>query len=171
VAPNGPHFLLTRLLKEKTMTRFATLYPQFVGFDQLFNELEKLVEGHTPARSTSFPPHNILKVDDNRFVVEMAVAGFGQDEVDVEIQDGVLIVKGEKKDQSEVDYIYRGIATRSFTKSIRLSDTIEVRGAQFKDGILKIALENIVPDHKKPRKIEFTKELNFSNPKLLQEAA
>ena len=67
--------------------------------------------------------------------------------------------------------MYRGIGTRSFTKSIRLNDTIEVRGAQFKDGILKIGLENVVPDHKKPRRIEFTKEINFSNPKLLKEAA
>ena len=153
------------------MTRFTTLYPQFVGFDNLFNELERLVEGTTPQRNTSFPPHNIIKVDDNRYVVEMAVAGFGQDEVDVEIQDGTLIVKGEKKDHAEVDYLYRGIATRSFTKSIRLSETIEVRGAQFKDGILKIGLENVIPDHKKPRKIEFSKELNFSKPTLLQEAA
>ena len=152
------------------MTRFTALYPQFVGFDNIFNELERLVDGTTPTRNTSFPPHNIIKVDDNKYVVEMAVAGFGQDEVDVEIQDGTLIVKGEKKDQAEVDYLYRGIATRSFTKSIRLSDTIEVRGAQFKDGILKIGLENIIPEHKKPRKIEFSKELNFSNPKLLQEA-
>jgi len=152
------------------MTRFTTLYPQFVGFDNLFNELERLVEGTTPQRNTSFPPHNIIKVDDNKYVVEMAVAGFGQDEVDVEIHDGTLIVKGEKKDQTEVDYLYRGIATRSFTKSIRLNDSIEVRGAQFKDGILKIALENIIPEHKKPRKVEFSKELNFNNPKLLQEA-
>lgn len=153
------------------MTRFTTLYPQFVGFDNLFNELERLVEGTAPQRNTSFPPHNIIKVDDNKYVVEMAVAGFGQDEVDVEIQDGTLIVKGEKKDHTEVDYLYRGIATRSFTKSIRLSETIEVRGAQFKDGILKIGLENVIPDHKKPRKIEFSKELNFSKPTLLQEAA
>lgn len=152
------------------MTRFTALYPQFVGFDNIFNELERLVDGTTPTRNTSFPPHNIIKVDDNKYVVEMAVAGFGQDEVDVEIQDGILIVKGEKKDQDKVDYLYRGIATRSFTKSIRLSDTIEVRGAQFKDGILKIGLENVIPEHKKPRKIEFSKELNFSNPKLLQEA-
>ena len=153
------------------MTRFATLYPQFVGFDQLFNELERLVEGTQQSRSTSFPPHNIIKVDDNRYVVEMAVAGFSQDEVTVEIEDGTLIVKGEKTDKSEVNYVYRGIGTRSFTKSIRLNDTIEVRGAQFKDGILKIGLENVVPDHKKPRRIEFTKEINFSNPKLLKEAA
>ena len=153
------------------MTRFTALYPQFVGFDNIFNELERLVDGTTPTRNTSFPPHNIIKLDDNKYVVEMAVAGFGQDEVDVEIHDGTLIVKGEKKDQTEVDYLYRGIATRSFTKSIRLSESIEVRGAQFKDGILKIALENIIPEHKKPRKVEFSKELNFNNPKLLQEAA
>ncbi len=152
------------------MTRFTALYPQFVGFDNIFNELERLVDGTAPTRNTSFPPHNIIKLDDNRYVVEMAVAGFGQDEVDVEIHDGTLIVKGEKKDQTEVDYLYRGIATRSFTKSIRLSESIEVRGAQFKDGILKIALENIIPEHKKPRKVEFSKELNFNNPKLLQEA-
>ena len=153
------------------MTRFTALYPQFVGFDNIFNELERLVDGTAPTRNTSFPPHNIIKLDDNKYVVEMAVAGFGQDEVDVEIQDGTLIVKGEKKDQTEVDYLYRGIATRSFTKSIRLSDSIEVRGAQFKDGILKIALENIIPEHKKPRKIEFSKELNFNKQQLLKEVS
>ena len=153
------------------MTRFTALYPQFVGFDNIFNELERLVDGTAPTRNTSFPPHNIIKLDDNRYVVEMAVAGFGQDEVDVEIQDGILIVKGEKKDQTEVDYLYRGIATRSFTKSIRLSESIEVRGAQFKDGILRIALENIIPEHKKPRKIEFSKELNFNKQQLLKEVS
>jgi molecular chaperone IbpA len=153
------------------MTRFTALYPQFVGFDNIFNELERLVDGTAPTRNTSFPPHNIIKLDDNRYVVEMAVAGFGQDEVDVEIHDGTLIVKGEKKDQTEVDYLYRGIATRSFTKSIRLSESIEVRGAQFKDGILRIALENIIPEHKKPRKVEFSKELNFNKQQLLKEVS
>ena len=152
------------------MKPFATLYPQFVGFENLFNELERLVEGTQP-RNVSFPPHNIIKVDDNRFIVEMAVAGFGEDEVTVEVEDGTLVVKGEKSDKTELNYVYRGIGTRSFTKSIRLNDTIEVRGAQFKDGILKIGLENVIPDHKKPRRIEFTKEINFSNPKLLKEAA
>ena len=153
------------------MTRFTALYPQFVGFDNIFNELERLVDGTASTRNTSFPPHNIIKLDDNKYVVEMAVAGFGQDEVDVEIHDGTLIVKGEKKDQTEVDYLYRGIATRSFTKSIRLSESIEVRGAQFKDGILRIALENIIPEHKKPRKIEFSKELNFNKQQLLKEVS
>ena len=151
------------------MTRFTALYPQFVGFDNIFNELERLVDGTTPTRNTSFPPHNIIKLDDNKYVVEMAVAGFGEDEVTVEVEDGTLVVKGEKSDKTELNYVYRGIGTRSFTKSIRLNDTIEVRGAQFKDGILKIGLENIIPEHKKPRKIDFTKEINFSTPQLLQE--
>lgn len=151
------------------MTRLTALYPQFVGFDHLFNELERLVEGTTPQRNTSFPPHNIIKIDDSKYVVEMAVAGFGQDEIDVEFQDGTLVVKGEKKDHTEVEYLYRGIATRSFTKSLRLSESIEVRGAQFKDGILKIALENVIPEHKKPRKIELGKELNFTKKQLLTE--
>jgi molecular chaperone IbpA len=151
------------------MTRLTALYPQFVGFDHLFNELEKLVEGTAPQRNTSFPPHNIIKIDDSKYVVEMAVAGFSQDEIDVELQDGTLVVKGEKRDQTEVEYLYRGIATRSFTKSIRLSESIEVRGAQFKDGILKIALENVIPEYKKPRKIELSKELNFTKKQLLSE--
>jgi molecular chaperone IbpA len=85
------------------MTRFTALYPQFVGFDHLFNELERLVEGTAPQRNTSFPPHNIIKIDDSKYVVEMAVAGFSQDEIDVEFQDGTLVVKGDKKDQTEVE--------------------------------------------------------------------
>lgn len=152
------------------MTRFTTLYPQFVGFDSLFDELEKLVEGSTPTRTTTFPPHNIVKVDDNHYVVEMAVAGFSKEEISIEINDGILTVKGEKAEKPGVEYVYRGIATRSFTKSVRLADTVEVRGAEFKDGILRIGLENIIPEHKKPRKIEIGNDLKLSDKKLLQEA-
>jgi molecular chaperone IbpA len=167
------HSLLTRFFKGENMNRFNTLYPSFVGFDQLFNEIEKLVNTGSADRGTSFPPHNIVKVDDTHFVVEMAVAGFSKDEVDIELQDGVLIIKGEKKEKENIQYVYRGIATRSFTKSIRLNDTIEVRGAAFEDGILRIGLENVIPENKKPRKIEIGKELKLPKPqaKLLQEVA
>ena len=151
------------------MTRFTTLYPQFVGFDQLFNELERLVEVPTHPRQTTFPPHNVLKVDDSHYVVEMAVAGFSKEEIDIQLDDGILIVKGDKKDKEEFEYVYRGIATRSFTKSIRLIDTIEVRGAEFKDGILRIALENVIPENKKPRKIEIGNSLKLPKAQLLQE--
>jgi molecular chaperone IbpA len=154
------------------MTRISALHqhlirPSFVGFDNLFNEIERLVEGTQPA--PSFPPHNILKVNDNNYVVELAVAGFGKDEIDIQLDDGNLIIKGEKKDKEGLEYVYRGIATRAFTKKIRLMETIEVRGAEFKDGILRIGLENVIPDHKKPRKIQIESELKLFQPKLLQE--
>ena len=151
------------------MTRFTTLYPQFVGFDQLFNELERIVEGQSAPKLSTFPPHNVLKVDDSHYVVEMAVAGFSKEEIDIQLDDGVLIVKGDKKDKEEFEYVYHGIATRSFTKSIRLIDTIEVRGAEFKDGILRIALENVIPENKKPRKIEIGNSLKLPKAQLLQE--
>lgn len=149
--------------------RITALNPSFVGFDDLFNELDRWLESPQPLAQTSFPPHNIIKVDDNRYVVEMAVAGFGKEDIDIELNDGTLVIRGEKKNKDEVTYLYRGIATRTFTKSIRLIDTIEVRGAEFKDGILKIGLENVIPDHKKPRKIEIGKEIKFAEPKLLTE--
>ena len=85
------------------------------------------------------------------------------------MNDGTLVIRGEKKNKDEVTYLYRGIATRTFNKSIRLIDTIEVRGAEFKDGILRIGLENVIPDHKKPRKIQIESELKLFQPKLLQE--
>lgn len=149
--------------------RISALNPSFVGFDQLFNELERLIEGSQPVQQTTFPPHNIVKIDDNRYVVELAVAGFAKDEIDIEFNDGTLTIRGEKKSKDDVTYLYRGIATRTFTKSIRLIDTIEIRGAEFKDGILKIGLENVIPDHKKPRKIVIENEINFNQPKLLTE--
>jgi len=148
--------------------RITALNPSFVGFDQLFDEIERLIEGSQPVQST-FPPHNIVKIDDNRYVVELAVAGFGKDDIDIEFNDGTLYIKGEKKNKEEVNYLYRGIATRTFTKSIRLIDTIEIRGAEFKDGILKIGLENVIPDHKKPRKIVIGNEISFAKPQLLTE--
>ena len=140
--------------------RITALNPSFVGFDQLFNEIERMIEGTQP--SPSFPPHNIIKVDDNQYVVELAVAGFGKDDVDIELNDGTLVIRGEKKNKENTNYLYRGIATRTFTKSIRLNDTIEVRGAELNDGILKIALENVIPDHKKPRKIAIGNQLTFN---------
>ena len=152
------------------MTRFTTLYPQFVGFDQLFNELERIVEGQAVPKLNTFPPHNVLKVDDSHYVVEMAVAGFSKEEINIQLDDGILlIVKGDKKEKEEFEYMYRGIATRSFTKSIRLINTIEIRGAEFKDGILRIALENVIPENKKPRKIEIGTNLQMATPELLQE--
>jgi molecular chaperone IbpA len=104
--------------------------------------------------------------------VELAVAGFSKDEIEITIADGKLTITGAKADKNEdIQYVYKGIGTRSFTKTLKVIDTIEVQGAEFKDGILRIGLENIIPEHKKPRKIEIGAELKEFKPQLLTEKA
>ena len=93
-----------------------------------------------------------------------------KNEIDITVEDGNLIIKGTKADkEEETEYLYKGIGTRSFTKTLRIADTVEVKGAEFADGILKIGLENIIPDHKKPRKVEIGKQIKFAQAELLTE--
>ena len=154
------------------MTRisFVPLYQSTLGFDKFFDDVEKLLTMDIQKSASNFPPHNILKLDDTRYIVELAIAGFSKDEIDISVNAGVLTVKGEKEDkESEVQYLHKGIGTRSFTKTITVADTIEVKGAEFKDGILRIGLENVIPEHKKPRKIEIGNDLKDFKLQLLQE--
>lgn len=149
---------------------FGPLNHSTLGFDRFFDEVEKLMSVDTRAVTSSFPPHNIIKLDDTHYLVELAVAGFSKDEIEISVDAGNLVIKGEKKEkESNVQYLHRGIGTRSFTKSLTIADTVEVRGAEFNDGILKIGLENIIPESKKPRKIEIGNKLTNFNPQLLQE--
>ena len=151
---------------------FGPLSQSTLGFDRFFDDVEKLLNMDVQKTISNFPPHNIIKVDDTRYVVELAVAGFSKDEIDISVNQGELTVKGEKtSDTDKVQYLHKGIGTRSFTKTLTIADTIEVRGAEFKDGILRIGLENIVPDSKKPRKIEIGESLKEFKPQLLQEQA
>ena len=150
---------------------FGPLAHTTLGFERFFDDVEKLLASDVSKVSSSFPPHNIIKLDESRYVVELAVAGFSKDEIEITVEDGTLTVKGEKKEKdTDVTYLHRGIGTRSFTKTLTVADTIEVRGAEFKDGILRIGLENIIPEHKKPRKVEIGSELKEFKPQLLQEA-
>jgi molecular chaperone IbpA len=160
------------------MTRisFGPLFHQTLGFENFIRDVEKILDSET--KISNFPPHNIIKSLDNRYYIEIAVAGFTKNEIDIQVQEGNLIIKGEKKHKEEVTYLHQGIGNRSFTKVITLADTIEVKGADIKDGILCIELENIIPEHKKPRKVEIGNEFylnrvgfynNESKPELLQE--
>jgi molecular chaperone IbpA len=160
------------------MTRisFGPLFHQTLGFENFIRDVEKILDSEV--KQSTFPPHNIIKADDNKYVVELAVAGFTKDEIDIQVQEGNLTIKGDKKDKDDSTYLHRGIGTRSFTKVITIADTIEVRGAEIKDGILRVGLENVIPEHKKPRKIEIGNEYflnrvgfysNESKPELLQE--
>jgi molecular chaperone IbpA len=147
-----------------TNVSFGPIWPSTVGFDNIINELDSLLNAQTP--TSTFPPHNIIKVDDYQYVVELAIAGFNKQEVTITLKDGLLEIKGQKSaDDNEVQYLHKGIGTRSFIKTIRLADTVEVRGAEFKDGILRVALENVIPESKKPRNIEISDSLPLIQPK------
>ena len=136
---------------------FGPLAHTTLGFENFFRDVEKLLDMDVSKTNPSFPPHNIIKLDDTHYVVELAVAGFSKDEIEITTQDGTLTIKGDKKEgQTDVQYLHRGIGTRSFTKQLTIADTVEVKGAEFKDGILSVGLENVIPEAKKPRKIEIS---------------
>jgi len=150
---------------------FGNLYPSTLGFETMLRDIESIMQNSVETVSDKFPPHNIIKVNDTHYMVELAIAGFDEKEIDITIKDGLMTVKGEKQQSdNEVNYLHKGIGTRSFSKTIRLADTIEVQGAAFKNGILSIGLENIIPESKKPKKIEIGTLKNFSMPKLEKKA-
>lgn len=149
---------------------FGPLVHTTLGFERFFDDVEKILASDVAKVSSSFPPHNILKLDETRYVVELAVAGFSKDEIEISVENGNLTIKGEKKEKENgIQYLHKGIGTRSFTKTLTIAETIEVKGAEFKNGILRIGLENIIPEHKKPRKIQIDSELKEFKPQLLQE--
>ena len=150
---------------------FGNLYPSTLGFETMLRDIESIMQNSVETVSDKFPPHNIIKVNDTHYMVELAIAGFDEKEIDISVKDGLMTVKGEKQQaDNEVNYLHKGIGTRSFSKTIRLADTIEVQGAAFKNGILSIGLENIIPESKKPKKIEIGTLKNYSMPKLEKKA-
>ena len=132
---------------------FAPFRRSTVGFDRLFDMLENNSFGQT---QENYPPFDLIKLGDNEYRIELAVAGFKPDEIDITAQQNVLIVTGRKTDEAEQkgsDYIYRGIANRSFERRFALADHIQVRGADMKDGMLAIELRREIPESMKPKKI------------------
>lgn len=130
------------------------IHRQAIGFDRMFDELNRTFAS---TRGDNYPPHNVIKLDDTHYVIEVAVAGFAEDEIDVELSDNVLTVKGEQsKKEQEIEYLHKGISARNFTRTFPLAENVEVRGASVKNGILSVALEQIIPEEKKPKKIAIT---------------
>jgi molecular chaperone IbpA len=133
---------------------FAPFRRSTVGFDRLFDMLENSTLGQT---QENYPPFDLIKEGENEYRIELAVAGFKPEELDITAQQNVLIVSGRKKDESDEkgsDYIYRGIATRSFERRFALADHIQVRGADIRDGLLSIELVREIPEAMKPKKID-----------------
>ena len=125
----------------------------FVGFDDQMNRLQKLHDDVTK-NIPNYPPYNIRKTGDNTYTIELAVAGFGQGEIDIELDGGRLVVRGNASaDADTTDYIFKGIAGRAFTRSFAIDDKIEVKNAELFNGMLRIMLERIIPEEKKPKKV------------------
>ena len=133
------------------MTGLNTLFPRssFVGFDHLFNELEHVAR-HA---NDHYPPHNILRTGDTDYLIELAVAGFSREELSIEVKDRTLTIFGEHESKGR-EYIHRGISTKKFKRTFRLSEHVHVNGADFKDGVLSVELKYVVPEALRPRKIE-----------------
>ena len=134
------------------LDNFNQLTPYAVGFDRIFDQL-----GRLPVQNTSvgFPPYNIRKEGEYNFVIEMALAGFGKKDIEVEVSDGTLSIRSVKEEDSDENgnQIYRGIAYRKFERKFTLADAVVVNGAKLENGMLLIDLERVVPEEKKPRLI------------------
>lgn len=124
----------------------------FIGYEDLFDRLNSIAEA-AHRNSTNYPPYNIYRIDDNHHAIEMAVAGFAEDEIDIELQENKLTVTGNKKADVAVEFIHQGLSGRDFTRTFGLGEDVVVRGAELKNGLLTIALERVVPEHKLPKKI------------------
>lgn len=138
------------LVKEKQMTGTTLPRTRFIGFDNLWRELDRL-SAHP---NELYPPHNVIKLDDTTTLIELAVAGFNQKDLSIELKDNILTVNGNKSRRHEDSaYVHRGISTKSFSKSFRLSEYTEVTRATITDGILSINVSVKVPEEKLPKLI------------------
>jgi molecular chaperone IbpA len=127
---------------------FAPFYRSSVGFDRLFDLLEQAAD-----TVPGYPPYNIERTDDTHYRITVAVAGFAEKDLTVEVRDGVLTVAGKREDQEKQSYLHQGIAGRAFERRFQLADHVEVRDAKLENGLLHLSLERIVPEEKRPRRI------------------
>jgi molecular chaperone IbpA len=144
-------------LKEIKMTKLTTLdltpfYRNSIGIDRLFDRIVNQIDS---AASTNYPPYDIVRTGDETYEIRVAVAGFVQADIDVEFNNGTLIVKGEKaaEEGAEVEYLHHGISGRSFIRTFSVAEYVEVQDAVLADGILTVKLERLVPESQRPKKI------------------
>ena len=134
------------------LDNFNQLTPYAVGFDRVFDNLNTYVTNN--ATSTGFPPYNIQKVGDYNYTIDMALAGFGKEDIEVEVADSTLTIRSDKKDEPEDEFTYhRGISYRKFERKFTLADDLVVNDAKLDNGMLNIDIERVVPEEKKPRLI------------------
>jgi molecular chaperone IbpA len=124
--------------------------PFFIGFNR---ELSRLNNAHK-INSNSYPPYDLLKLDEDTYRISLAIAGFSKDDIDVSVDNGTLVIKGEIVEVTDAEVVHKGIAGRKFTRSFALGEYMEVTGADMKDGMLHINVDRVVPEEKKPKTIK-----------------
>tara|TARA_B110001450_G_scaffold217395_1_gene211375 strand:- start:106 stop:594 length:489 start_codon:yes stop_codon:yes gene_type:complete len=155
---------LTLLTMEETMTSrdisiFNSLKPFSIGFDDMFDQFENMLGNGGLTMQSNYPPYNIIKTGRDNYAIEVALAGFNKNDVEVEVEDNLLTVKTKQVDKSNQDLengeiIHKGISQRQFARSFTIAEDVRVNDAELKDGLLTIACERVVPDYKKKKLIE-----------------
>jgi molecular chaperone IbpA len=124
-----------------------------VGFDRLIDAFQQFETGDPASRAQTYPPYNIVKQSENNYLVEVAVAGFKQEDIDITVEGNKLSISGKVQGSTQGDYLHKGIATRDFSHQFTLAETVVVRAADMLNGLLVVRLENVIPEEKLPRKI------------------
>ena len=141
----------------RNLSVWNSLKPFSVGFDSIFEEFDRMLES-TERYNSNYPPYNICKLSDNDYKIEVALAGYSKDDIELELKDNTLTVRNKTKEKVINDesngVIHKGISTRQFERSFTISEDIKVKNAELKNGLLNIDLERIIPDEKKPRLID-----------------
>lgn len=135
----------------------AAISRALIGFDTMFDQLERRFASQV---NQNYPPHNVLKLDETHYIIEIAVSGFSMNEVAVEVDQGQLVIRGESRatEYSPEQYLHRGLSSRDFTKTFTLAEFMEIEDANIKDGILRIYIQRLVPETLKPRQIKIRGE-------------
>jgi len=135
-------------------TNFDKFSKYFIGHDKYVQTVQDTLNKISNTALTNYPPFNIKKTDDNVYVLELAVAGFGKQDIEMTLEENKLIINGKSSVDESDDYIHKGISDRAFTRSFTLADNVIINNAQMINGMLKVWLEHIIPEEKKPKKIE-----------------
>ena len=147
------------MTNNKALSIFNQLRPLSVGFDDVFDHFESMFDSDFRLPTVNYPPYNIVKTGTNKYDIEVALAGFNKKDIDVSVENGVLTIESKTSDKDESkdedgNTIYKGISKRYFKRSFTIADDVEVKGAELKDGLLKVSMEKIVPESKKLKSIE-----------------
>ena len=145
--------MTSKQLGDFDIFNFGKEFPFAIGFDRTLQLLERA--NHSPT-NTNYPPYNIVKHDAENFSIELALAGFDKKDITISKEKNVLLIEGKQKDGDELEYVHRGLASRSFKRTFTLADDIVVKGADMKNGNLSVSLERIIPEEDKPQEIKIS---------------